>query len=197
VIEIENDFSVPAHPDVVYDYLLQLEEVGQCIPGGRVGPAGDDGAHPAEVVVKLGPMRFNYRGTVRLEDRVEAERKATLTANMREARGQGSAKARMEMTVEGEENGARVRTGTEVELTGRAASMGRGVIDDVAGRMVEEMAECMTRRLGSQGTPTAPTASTPTESAAPTEPAAPAPVGGLRLIARVLWARLTRLFKRR
>jgi hypothetical protein len=48
----------------VYDFLLQLEEVGGCIPGGKVGPAGDDGGHPAEIVVKLGPMRFNYRGTV-------------------------------------------------------------------------------------------------------------------------------------
>jgi uncharacterized protein len=191
VIEIENDFSVPADPDAVYDYLLQLEQVGQCIPGGRVGPAGEHGSHPAEIVVKLGPMRFNYRGTVRLEDRAEAERKATLTANVREARGQGSAKARMEMTVEAEENGARVRTRTEVQLTGRAASMGRGVIDDVAGQMVEDMAECVTQRLGSQGAPVAHAA------AAPTEPAAPAPVGGLRLIARALWARLTRLFKRR
>lgn len=191
MIEIENDFSVPADPGAVYDYLLQLEQVGQCIPGGSVGPAGEDGAHPAEIVVKLGPMRFNYRGTVELEDRAEPQRQATLTANVREARGQGSAKARMEMTVEAEDNGARVRTRTEVQLTGRAASMGRGVIDDVAARMVEDMAACVTRRLRSQGSPAAPAAP------APTEAAAPAPVGGLRLIARVLWARLTRLFKRR
>jgi carbon monoxide dehydrogenase subunit G len=182
MIQIENDFSVPADPGVVYDYLLQLEQVGQCIPGGRVGPAGEDGAHPAEIAVKLGPMRFNYRGTVRLEDRVESERKATLTANVREARGQGSAKARMEMSVEEEDNGARVRTRTEVQLTGRAASMGRGVIDDVAARMVEDMAECVTKRLGAEQAAAAPAA---------------APVGGLRLMARVLWARLKRLFKRR
>jgi carbon monoxide dehydrogenase subunit G len=191
VIAIEKDFSVPADPGVVYDHLLQLEQVGQCIPGGTVGPAGDDGWHPAEIAVKLGPMRFNYRGTVRLEERIEAERKATLTANVREARGQGSAKARMEMTVEEEDNGAGVRTRTEVQLTGRAASMGRGVIDDVASRMVEDMAECITKRLGAQSAP----AGAPEE--APAEPAAAAPVGGLRLIARVLWTRLKRLFRRR
>jgi carbon monoxide dehydrogenase subunit G len=194
VIEVQNDFSVPADPGVVYDYLLQLEQVGQCIPGGSVGPAGDDGAHPAEIVVKLGPMRFNYRGTVRLEDRAEAARKATLTANVREARGQGSAKARMEMAVEEEDNGARVRTRTEVQLTGRAASMARGVIDDVAARMVADMADCVTRRIGPQSAPAAAAQGPPSEP--PAEPAA-APVGGLRLVARVLWARLKRLFKRR
>jgi uncharacterized protein len=183
VIEIRSEFRVPADPAVVYGYLLQLEQVGQCIPGAQIGPAGDDGAHPAEIVVKLGPMRFNYRGTVRLEDRLEAERKATLAADVREARGQGAAKARMEMSVEGEENGARVITRTEVQLTGRAASMGRGVIDDVAARIVDDMADCVTQRLR-------------TQDPGPTPAAPAAPVGGLRLIARVVWARLTRLFNK-
>jgi uncharacterized protein len=181
VIEIQNEFRVPADPGTVYDYLLELEQVGQCIPGARVGPAGDDGAHPAEIVVKLGPMRFNYRGSVRLEDRVEPERKATLMADVREARGQGSAKARMEMSVEGEDNGARVVTRTEVQMTGRAASMGRGVIDDVAARVVDDMAACVTQRLGSQPQPAA--------AAAPQRP-----ISGLRLMLRVLWGKL---FKRR
>ena len=178
MIEIQNEFRVAADPGTVYDFLLQLEEVGQCIPGGQVGAAGDDGAHPAEILVKLGPMRFNYRGSVRLDDRVEPERRATLIAAVREARGQGSAKARMEMSVEGEDNGARVVTRTEVELTGRAASMGRGVIDDVAARMVDDMAACVTQRLGSQ-----PAAAAPHQ-----------PIGGLRLMLRVLWGKL---FKRR
>jgi carbon monoxide dehydrogenase subunit G len=180
VIEIENEFRVPADAETVYEYLLQLEQVGQCIPGAQIGPEGDDGAHPAEIAVRLGPMRFNYRGSVRLEDRVGSERKATLMADVREARGQGSAKARMEMSVEGEDNGARVVTRTQVQMTGRAASMGRGVIDDVAARMVDDMATCVTERLGSR------------PEAAPAAP--PRPVGGLRLMLRVLWGKL---FKRR
>jgi carbon monoxide dehydrogenase subunit G len=190
VIEIENEFRVPADPGAVYDFLLDLEQVGGCIPGASVGSADDDGAHPAEIVVKLGPMRFTYRGSVRLEDRDEPARGATLSADVREARGQGTAQARMEMRVEGEDNGARVHTRTEVQLSGRAASMGRGVIDDVAARMVEDMAACVSERVGAREAAAAPA---PPDAPAPRE----APIGGLRLMARVLWARLKRLFKRR
>ena len=185
MIEVRNEFRVPADPETVYDYLLALEQVGECIPGAQVGPAGDDGAHPAQIAVKLGPMRFSYRGRVRLEDRLEPERKATLVADVREARGQGTAKALMEMSVDREDNGARVVTRTEVQLTGRAASMGRGVIDDVAARMVDDMAACITQRLGSQ----------PAAAGAPASPAEPQrPVGGFRLMLRVFW---DKLFKRR
>jgi uncharacterized protein len=187
VIEIKNEFQVPAEPSRVYDFLLRLEDVGGCIPGGSVGPPGDDGAHPAEIVVKLGPMRFNYRGSVRLEDRVDHERRAMLIADVREARGQGSAKARMEMTVDAEHNGARVVTRTEVQLTGRAASMGRGVIDDVAARMVEDMAACVTERLGASASPSAPAAPAPE----------PKPIRGLSLALRVLWGRVKKVFSRR
>jgi carbon monoxide dehydrogenase subunit G len=203
VIELENEFRVPADPGAVYDFLLQLEQVGQCIPGGRVGSAGDNGAHPAEIVVKLGPMRLTYRGSVRFGGRDQAARKATLTTDMREARGQGSATARMEVKVEEEEhNGARVLTRTEVQLTGRAASMGRGVIDDVAARMVDDMAACITERVGAQSAGTTAAASSPADTPSPvaasaTPPAPPAPVSGLRLMARVLWARVKRLFMRR
>jgi carbon monoxide dehydrogenase subunit G len=173
VIEIENDFRVPADPRAVYDLLLDLEEVGGCIPGGTVGPGGADGGHPAEIAVKLGPMRFTYRGTVRLVDRADPTR---------EARGQGSAKACMRMTVAGADDGAHVVTRTEVQMTGRAASMGRGIIDDVAARIVDDMAACVTRRLAAQGG----------------DPALPQkPVGGLLLALRVLWGRLKKLFSRR
>lgn len=180
MIQIANEFKVPAAPASVYDFLLRLEEVGGCIPGGSVGPAGEDGAHPAEIVVKLGPMRFNYRGTVRLEDRVDPERRATLLADVREARGQGSAKARMDMWVDSDGDGARVVTRTEVQLSGRAAAMGRGVIDDIATKMVEDMAACVTERLGSsRSTAVAP------------EPEHE-PIRGLRLIWRVLWSKISR-----
>ena len=199
MIELENEFRIPADPGAVYDFLLQLEQVGQCIPGGNVGSAGEDGAYPAEIIVKLGPMRFTYRGSVRLEGSYETARKATLTTDVREARGQGSATARMEMKVDEEDNGARVLTRTEVQLTGRAGSMGRGVIDDVAARMVDDMAACITERVGAQTAGAAPDAA-PAQHVAATPAAAPAPaapVGGLRLMARVLWARVKRLFTRR
>lgn len=202
MIEIEKDFRVPADAGTVYDFLLKLEDVGGCIPGGHVGPAGDDGSHPASIAVRLGPMRFNYRGAVRLEDRDEAARRATLAANVREARGQGSAKARMQMSVEAQDDAARVVTRTELQLTGRAASMGRGVIDDVAARMVRDMAACVTERLSAQPRAGAerpavrpegaPAPAPPRGSSAP-RPAPQEPIGGLRLIARVVWDRLVRL----
>ena len=188
-MEIASQFSVGANPAEVYAALLDLERVGPCVPGASVGPAGPDGAHPAEIAVRLGPMRLTYRGTVRVVDHDAAARTATLVADVREVRGQGNASARMTMSVTDRAPGAHVEANTAVELSGRAAQMGAGIVEDVAGRLVADMATRLEALL-----------STPDASGGPESPAAPPPgggerppappIGGLRLLLRALWHRL-------
>lgn len=205
-MELESTFTVDADPDAVYLALVDLERVGPCIPGASVGPAGDDGAHPADIIVKVGPMRMTYRGAVRLVEQDAGDRRAVLAADVREARGQGSARARMTMQVAaGQAGGATVSSTTDVDLTGRVAQMGRGIIDDVAQRIVSDMAQRLSAMLAAQETPAA--AGDPASADAPASnaeiapgaasagaaPPAP-PVNGLRLLLRVLWARVARLF---
>jgi carbon monoxide dehydrogenase subunit G len=147
-MRIEQDFEVPVAAPETYALLVDLERVAACIPGGEIGPRDDDGSHPARITVKVGPMRMTYGGKVRIDERDDAARRAVLATDVREQRGQGTAKAKMTMTVAERGSGSRVETVTDVKLTGRAASMGRGVVDDVAARLVAEMAACIAARLG-------------------------------------------------
>lgn len=204
-MRIEQDFEVPAAVPETYALLVDLERVAACIPGSEVGPRDDDGSHPASIAVKLGPMRMNYRGTVRIDEQDEAARRAVLVADVREQRGQGSARATMTMAVGTSGSGSRVETVTDVKLTGRAAQMGRGIVDDVAARLVAEMATCIAARLapaeggGEAGGPGGSAAGGAGASAAAgggtaAQPAKP--ISGIRLMLRVLWARLKRAFGR-
>ena len=146
-MRIERDFEVPAAPPEAYALLIDLERIAACIPGSEVGSRDDDGAHPAKITIRLGPMRMTYTGKVRIEDHDDDAHRAVLATNMREQSGQGAAKATMTMTVAESGTGSQVATVTDVELTGRAAQMGRGVVDDVAARMVADMATCIAARL--------------------------------------------------
>jgi uncharacterized protein len=191
-MRIEQDFEVPAAPPQIYELLIDLERVAPCIPGGEVGPREDDGSHPASIAVRLGPMRMNYRGKVRIESRDDASRRAVLAADLREQRGQGTAKATMAMAVAASDSRARVESVTDVRLTGRAAQMGRGVVDDVAARLVADMADCIAARFApAEGG----AAGAARGGVGPPEHAKP--ISGLRLLARVLLERLKRAFRRR
>ena len=185
-MEIHSEFSVGAAPATVYEALLDLERVGPCIPGAEIGAADADGGYPAEIAVRVGPMRLTYRGTVRVDERDDPARRATLVADVRETRGQGTAHSRMSMTVSGRESGSHVDANTVVELTGRAAQMGSGIVESVAARLVADMATNLERLLASEE-PAAVTEAPGVAAAAP-EPARP--IGGLRLLLRALWDRV-------
>jgi carbon monoxide dehydrogenase subunit G len=187
-MEIASEFSVGAAPATVYTALLDLERVGPCIPGATIGPPAADGAHPAEIALRLGPMRLTYRGTVRVQERDEATRTATLLADVREVRGGGSALARMSMAVAEQAGGAHVGSTTTVELTGRAAQMGAGIVEDVAARLVADMASRLEQLLAPAPAGTPAGDESPSPLGAGVEPARP--IGGLRLLLRALWYRL-------
>lgn len=187
-MELRNEFSLPADPDQAYRFLLDLERVAPCIPGGELGSESPDGSYPATITVKLGPMKLRYEGTLRIAERDDDARRAVLAAEAREARGQGSAKARMTMSASGDSDGgvSKVHVVTDVELSGRAAQMGRGLIDDVARRLVAEMASCL------ESTFAAPAAE-PDGAAAPAATTAGKPLAAGGLFFSVLWSRLKRL----
>jgi uncharacterized protein len=189
VIEITNDFTVGAEPELVYRTLLDFERLGSCIPGASIGPAG---THPAEIAVRLGPIRLTYKGSVWLDDRDNGARRATMVADVREVRGQGTARAPMSMTVTGADAGSRVGTVTDVELSGRAAQMGAAIVTDVAQRLVGDMAANLERLLEGQADPAAPA---PAKAAA-APPPQNRPVSGFGLLLRALWHRLWRARRR-
>jgi uncharacterized protein len=144
---IENDFQIAAEPDAVYQLMLDVERVAPCIPGAEVTGAREDGGHDARVQVKLGPVSMSYKGSVQVVEQDDQARNAIMKAKGNEARGQGTVQATMRMSVEPEAGGSRVRVSTDLMITGRVAQMGKGIMHDVATRMLADMARCMETRL--------------------------------------------------
>ena len=194
-MQITNEFSIGLPPDRAYALLLDLEQVTPCMPGAELGEAREDGSHAVKVTVKLGPMRFVYDGSVAIAETDDAARRAVMVGSARESRGQGSAKATIAMTVSGDGDGSTVTAVADVELTGRAAQMGRGVVEDVAKKMIADMAACLGRRFAAPETryeEAPPSASPP--------PAAPPPAPQLKagsIFWTVLVGRIKALFRRR
>jgi carbon monoxide dehydrogenase subunit G len=187
-MQITNEFKVDLPASRVYPLLLDFDEVVPCVPGATLGETREDGARAVKVTVKLGPIRAIYDGTVQISEQEEAVRRAVLVASARELRGQGSARAVVSMGVHEDDTGSSVvSTVAEVDLTGRAAQMGSGIVGDVASRMMQDMARCLSARFA---------APQPGLAAGP-EPEGATTVSAGRMVLSVLLRRLARLFRRR
>jgi carbon monoxide dehydrogenase subunit G len=184
----------------VFAYLLDVNKIVGCVPGAELAEVVDPTTFKGKVKIKVGPITVAYNGTARIADRNDANHSATLEAEGRETTGPGSARAKAFMSVEADGAGSMVKIVTDYSVAGRVAQFGRGVMEDVSRRIVNDMAACIKANVeagepaGPAG-PAGPTTGGP-GAVAPAPPAmtASAPVNAFGLLFSVFWARLKRVF---
>src|SRR5215210_3160605 len=151
-MRFENTFEVDAPIDEVYTALLDVERVAPCVPGAEVLEQTGEDNYQVAIKVKVGPISMTYKGNVEIVERDEANHRAVMRARARETRGQGTADARVTMSLA--EAGPQHTTGTmeaDVQLAGRAAAMGRGVIQDVSAKIVSTFSDNLEAMLSGRG----------------------------------------------
>ena len=196
-MQLENSFTVGAPPSRVFAYLLDVNKIVGCVPGAELSEVVDPTTFKGKVKIKVGPITVAYGGTARIVGRDDANHAATLEAEGRETTGPGSARAKARMTVVAEGSGSVVKIVTDYNVAGRVAQFGRGVMEDVSRRIVNDMAACIKANVeaaeptgggggeGGSGPGPGPSVS----SAAPMQTSRP--INAFGLLFSVLWARLT------
>jgi uncharacterized protein len=187
-MKLDNTFTVPVPADEAWKAMLDYGRLAQCMPGATVDEIrGDDVT--GQVRVKLGPIGITYQGKVTVTEKDESGRRVVLVAAGRELRGSGTASAQVTAVLRDVGGSTEVTVATDLNITGKPAQFGRGVMADVSERLIGQFAANLAREL--QGTPSAPSAasasaassvaSAPSAAAAPAAPAA-AGAGSLDLL---------------
>jgi carbon monoxide dehydrogenase subunit G len=176
-VKFENTFEVDAPIDEVYATLLDVERVAPCVPGAEVLEKTGDDAYQVAIKVKVGPISMTYKGTVEIVERDDENHRAVMRAKARETRGQGTADAKVELKLVQEGATTKGTMTADVQLAGRAAAMGRGIIQDVSAKLVQTFAKNLETMLAGGGTPAEAAAASASTPAAATTAAAPAAAG--------------------
>jgi carbon monoxide dehydrogenase subunit G len=185
-MEFENTFLVQAPVETVWDLLLDVERIAPCMPGAKVLEQTGEDAYKVAVKVRLGPMTMNYTGDVEILEKDAASHQARMRAKAKEARGQGTAQADIRMALQEQDGGTSASIVTEMQMSGKAAAMGQGVVRDVAASLTDTFAQNLAGMVEAAQRPAAPVAPAPAapgpevtadgpQAAAAPEPAPPPP----------------------
>jgi carbon monoxide dehydrogenase subunit G len=145
---MEHRFSVPAPIDVAWETLNDVQRVGSCFPGATVTSVeGDEFAGTCKI--KLGPISMQYSGSGRFVERDEGARRAVIEAKGKDKRGNGTAAVTIttSMTAEADDRTA-VAVDTDLNITGKPAQFGRGVIQDVSDKLLGQFTDCLESKIG-------------------------------------------------
>lgn len=133
-VELEHSYSTAKPIDEAYATLLDLDQVVPCVEGGsvleRIGPD----AVNAQILIKMGAMSMTFSGTVEIIDKDPAAHRVVMSVKSREAGGQGHANATVVIAL----NDGEGTIHTDAQITGKAASMGEGVVVGVLDALIKD-----------------------------------------------------------
>src|SRR5579862_1444605 len=151
-MELDNSFTVPVPPEQAWDVLLDVKRIAPCMPGATVDEVEGDVIN-GHIKVKVGPVSLTYRGTATFTERDADARVVVLEASGKETRGAGTASATVRASLEPDASGKNtlVTMHTTMNVTGRPAQFGRGVMVEVGGKLVDQFAANLAVLLGEEG----------------------------------------------
>lgn len=145
-MKLHHQTEVAASPEQVWDFLQNTRAVVQCLPGAELLDELGGDRYRGVLRVAVGPLKMQYAGEVSVVERNAAERRITLDASGRDKRGSGTVQAHVQLQVVPDGQGATLDVGSDLTLTGRIASLGRG-IRDVSNRMFVDFAAQLSDRI--------------------------------------------------
>ena len=133
-VQLEHQFSTERPIDDSFAAVTDLERVVPCVEGGSVVETTGPDAVKAQILVRMGAMSMTFTGTVEIVEKDAAAHTAVLSVKSKEAGGQGHANATVTFALA--DGGGTINT--NAQITGKAASMGEGVVAGVLDALIKD-----------------------------------------------------------
>lgn len=171
-MELVHDFTVPVPAEQAFDLLVDVQKIGPCLPGAVITSVDGD-TFEGGMKIRLGPISMTFKGDGELVEKDPAAKRAVIEARGRDAKGNGGAQATVTATLDEHDGVTDVHVVTDLNVTGKAAQFGGGVMRDVSNRMLGQFADNLSQLIqsgavaGDSPDPSARQATSPTTSRTP------------------------------
>jgi uncharacterized protein len=147
--KLVNEFTVNRPIDEAWAVITDVERIAPCLPGAQLQEIEGD-VYRGIVKVKLGSIAPQFKGQAKFAERDDAAHHATLDAEGRDTGGRGNASARISVEAESlSPTSTKVMVTTDLQITGKVAQFGRGIIGDVSKKLMEQFANNLNAMLDS------------------------------------------------
>jgi carbon monoxide dehydrogenase subunit G len=136
IMDLSGEHVIPADRKTVWQLLNDPEILRQCIPGCEEVEAEGEDRFAARVVLKLGPVKAKFAGSVALEDRVYPESYRIVG----EGKGGIAGFAKGAASVQLHEDGKATRLvySVDAQVGGKIAQLGSRLIKSTSAKLADQ-----------------------------------------------------------
>ncbi len=145
-MQIKDSFIINAPQEKVWELLFDIPRLSQCVPGIEFVEIVDENIYRGKLVVRVGPIKSQFNGTVTLTEVVPPQMIAG-TVEGDDRASASSVKAGFSGTLTPVETGTEAAFVVDVNLRGRLAQFGGPVISATARKLTAEFARNLREQL--------------------------------------------------
>ena len=145
-MQIKDSFVIRAPREQVWDFLFDIQKLGQCVPGVESVEKIDERTYRGRLALRVGPIRSEFGGTVLLTE-VQARERIAGVVEGDDRSSASSVKASFTGTLGEVEGGTQASFILDVNLRGRLAQFGGPVIAATAKKLTADFARNMRAQL--------------------------------------------------
>lgn len=151
-ITLQNDFTVPAPINDVWNYFNDPQKVAPCLPGAELTRVVDPNNYEGRVKIKMGPVSLSFKGTLKVISRNEGSHTVVMKGVGGEEKGKGQAEANVTAVLQGSGNSTTVKITQDITMSGAVAQYGRGMMGDVTTVLMNQFAKCLSSAIQGKST---------------------------------------------
>ncbi len=140
-MEFNQEITVAAPREKVWDFIWQVEEFASCVPGVKDVEKIDDTTYGVRVEQKVSFLKASFQLQINIEE-VRAPEYIRTVGEGKDSKIAASLKQKNEVTLEAvSENETKVRINSSVDVFGKLGSLGFTVIKNQANKIFSEFAK--------------------------------------------------------
>ncbi|MYA96509.1 MAG: carbon monoxide dehydrogenase subunit G [Nitrospinae bacterium] len=140
-MEFNQEITVAAPREKVWDFIWQVEEFAACVPGVKDVEKIDDSTYGVRVEQKVSFLKASFQLQVNIEE-VRAPEYIRTVGEGKDSKLAASLKQKNEVTLEAvSDNETKVRIDSSVDVFGKLGSLGFTVIKNQANKIFAEFAK--------------------------------------------------------
>ncbi len=150
-VKLEKTHAIAAPSAAAWQVMQDINALAECMPGASIGERADDGSYKGNVSVKVGPVQSVFKGTIRVIEQDDAERRISLSAKGKDRTGTSNAAMELTASVVDTADGCELIGNSEIKVLGKMANFGARMINGVADQLIAQFLENFSNRVLAAG----------------------------------------------
>lgn len=151
-VKLEKTITLQATSSEAWQLLRDVSRVAECVPGARVTEQLDETHYKGEVRVKIGPAAATFHGELEVRNLDADKHQLQLLGKGKDVRGTSTASMDLTASLRDISGGHSELHGlSAVTVTGKLASFGGRMLDQVADQILDQFAANFSTRVTAMG----------------------------------------------